>query len=296
MTTNTIGVTELNALLDMPFDLEIMGRIYWQAKELWLSQGFDLLHPKDHERDRFVSILLDVTIKLAAMQYHLNTYEQYEANCIEQMKVRCGLEPSISLKAYELLYELEAFMFQMKSALDLAAKFPEALFPKRFSTKTFGAHGKGIIKGLENFKKDKTAKTVIVDAMISMIRADQDAWLKQAISFRTTLSHFKTIAGYNYQAHKTGDTWQVVVPRIVGLEVHAYMKAVYSNCLEFIQEFMCLSIGLFLPAGIGVCMRGSSPSSVVEPLAQYIKYGVALTSSSTTHPEHTGGRADDREK
>ena len=142
-----IGKAEFDALLKMPFDLEIMGRLYYQARELMLSHGFDIFKPKEEERDRFISILLDVTIKISAMQYHLKTYEQHEALCIEQMKTKCGADSCISLQAYELLFELEAFMFQMKSALDLAVKFLEALFPHRFKTKTFGDMGEDLIKG-----------------------------------------------------------------------------------------------------------------------------------------------------
>lgn len=36
-----IGKAEIDALLKMPFDIEIMGRLYYQARELLLSQGFD---------------------------------------------------------------------------------------------------------------------------------------------------------------------------------------------------------------------------------------------------------------
>ena len=162
----SIGKAEINALLKMPFDLEIMGRLYYQARELWLSYGFALFKPKKEETERFISVLLDVTIKLSAMQYHLKNYEQHEALCIEQLKAKCGDKSFMSLQAHELLFELEAFMFQMKSALDFAVKFPEALFPKRFKTKTFGDMGEDLIKGLENFKKDKNSKKEIADEMI----------------------------------------------------------------------------------------------------------------------------------
>ena len=205
-----IGKAEIDALLKMPFDIEIMGRLYYQARELLLSQGFDFFKPKEEKRDKFITILLDVTIKISAMQYHLKNYEQHEALCIEQIKAKCGADPFISLQAYELLFDLEAFMFQMKSVLDLAVKFLEALFPNRFKTKTLGDMGKNLIKGLEKFKKDKNAKKEIVDSIISMIRDDQKTWLKQAITLRTSLNHFKTIAGYNYQAKKCGNEWEVI--------------------------------------------------------------------------------------
>jgi hypothetical protein len=275
-----IGKAEIDALLKMPFDIEIMGRLYYQARELLLSQGFDFFKPKEEERDKFIAILLDVTIKISAMQYHLKNYEQHEALCIEQIKAKCGADPFISLQAYELLFDLEAFMFQMKSALDLTVKFLEALFPNRFKTKTFGDMGENLIKGLEKFKKDKNAKKEIVDSIISMIRDDQKTWLKQAITLRTSLNHFKTIAGYNYQAKKCGNKWEIIAPRIAGIDVLTYMKTIYSNCLEFIQYFMCLVIGMFLPKPVSVGVRNSNVSSIGEPLNQYIKFGWGLSTIS----------------
>lgn len=278
-----IGKAEIDALLEMPFDLEIMGRLYYQARELLLSRGFDIFKPKEEERDKFISILVDVMIKISAMKYHLRNYGQLETLCIEQLKVECGANSHMSLKAYELLFELEAFMLQMKSALDLAVKFLEVLFPHRFKTKTFGDMGEDLIKGLEKFKKDKNAKKEIVVSIISMIRDDQNSWLKQAITLRSSLNHFKTIAGYNYQAKKIGDKWEIIVPRIARLNVLTYMKTTYSNCLEFIQDFMCLVIGMFLPKVFTVGTRNTNISSVGDPLNQYIKFALVLNATSVNN-------------
>lgn len=281
-----INQAEFDSLIKMPFDMEILGRLYYQAKELLLSHGFNFTEPKEKERDDFLKVLLDVTVKIAAMQYHLKTYEQHETLCIEQLKAKCvGSENHISLQAHELLFDLEAFMFQMKSSLDLAVKFFEALFPNRFKTKTFGDMGENLIKGLKNFKNDKNAKIDIVDSIISMIRDDQNAWLKQAITLRTSLNHFKTIADYNYQAKRNGNKWEIISPLIVGLEALSYMKLTYSNCLEFIQDLMCLAIGLFLPKNVSVGVRNSSISSFGEPLNKYIKFGWSLNTIVCDNPE-----------
>lgn len=274
-----ISKAELDAFLKMPFDLEIMGRLYYQARELLLGYAFDVFKPKTDERDKFISILVNVMIKISAMKYHLKNYERHETLCIEQLKAKCGANSHISLQAHELLFELEAFMFQMKSALDLAVKFLEALFPDRFKTMTFGEKGEDLIKGLEKFKKDKNAKKEIVDSIVLMIKDDQTSWLKQAITLRDTLNHFKTIAGYNYQAKKMGDKWEIIVPKIAGLNVLTYMKTIYPNCLEFIQDFMCLIIGMFLK-GFTVGIRTTNVSSFGEPLNQYIKFGLDLTATS----------------
>ncbi len=145
-----------------------------------------------------------------------------------------------------------------------------------------------MIKGLEKFKKDKNAKKEIVDEILSMIRDDQTSWLKQAITLRDSLNHFKTMAGYNYQASDIGDRWEIIVPQIAGLNVLEYnMRTTYANCLEFIQDFMCLVIGMFLK-GFTVGVR-TTDSSFGEPLNQYIKFGlgVAATSADGSKPRIT---------
>jgi hypothetical protein len=153
--------------------------------------------------------------------------------------------------------------------------------------------GEDLIKGLEKFKKDKNAKVEIIDSIISMIRDDQKTWLKQAITLRTSLNHFKTIAGYNYQAKRSGDKWEILVPRIAGLNVLTYMETTHSNCLKFIQDFMCLVIGMFLPKGLSVGVSETNVSSVGEPLNQYVKFGLGITTPSV---DSSSGQIIDHQK
>lgn len=67
---------------------------------------------------------------------------------------------------------------------------------------------------------------------------------------------------------------------IAGLNVLTYMKTTYSNCLEFIQDFMCLVIGMFLPKGLTIGIPETNVSSLGEPLKQYIKFALGSTAAS----------------
>jgi hypothetical protein len=272
----TIEKVEFEALRNMPFDMEICGRLYYQAKELLLSQGFNLFNQNDEVRDKFINTLLDVMIKFTAMKYHLESYEKHELKLIERLKADCSDNEHIAYKGYELLYELEAFLFQMKSALDLSVKLVAVLFPNRFQTKTFGDKGEKLIKGLNSFKEQKGTKTEVVNSIISMIREDQETWLRQAVSLRDTLSHYKTIAGYHYQAKAVGTEIEIIYPKISGLIAIEYMKVTYSNSLEFVQDFMCLMIELFMPSKLGISSILKEHVSVGEPLNQYIKFGINI--------------------
>lgn len=164
-------------------------------------------------------------------------------------------------------------MFQVKSSLDIGVKVLEVLFPKRFKTSTFTDKGSKLIVGLEKYKKDKSAKRELVDELIHVLQDDREAWLEQAITLRDTLSHYRTFAEFNYKCVRRNGQESFIIPKVAGMEPVEYMALTYQNCIEFLQDFMCIAVGLFLPPTFWVGVRASNhPVSVGEPLAQYVKF------------------------
>lgn len=266
---------QVKVLVNMPFDSEINGRIFWQAREL-LGPEFDIFLKESSQREQFMGVLLDTMVKCRAVQYHMDQFSAGEQGFITHIEsgghaIETG---------HELLFELEAFLFQMKSALDIGVKMLGVLIPNRFQTFTFSDKGDRLIRGLEQFSRDKNAKHGLVAHMIEMLRDDRDAWLQQAISLRDTISHFKTFAEFRYRKVDVNGKATCVSPRIAGLSALDYINRVYKNCLEFLQDFMCLSIGLFLPPGFSVGVRTNGTCSVGDPLAQYVKFGLLLPRES----------------
>jgi len=138
---------------------------------------------------------------------------------------------------------------------------------------TFGNKGKDLIKGLERFKKGNGVKQNTVDSIITMIREDQDTWLSQAVKLRDDIAHYKTFLNYHYTVDQSGDEYLVSAPIIKGMTVLEYMRLVYQNCIEFLQDFMCFVIELYLPPIF--CISNPSAIGVGEPLKKYIKFGLA---------------------
>ena len=60
------------------------------------------------------------------------------------------------------------------------------------------------------------------------------------------------------------------------MEPLKYINLIYQNCIEFIQDFMCLSIGLYLPEKLFVGVKKEGPYNVGEPLSKYIKFGFGI--------------------
>ena len=148
------------------------------------------------------------------------------------------------------------------------------MFPGRFNTSTFGDKGNKLIKGLEKLKKDKFVRFDVIDQIIDTIKSDQDIWLNEIIRLRDTVAHFETVTDYSYSAHLKGDRISVKPPFLISLNATNNIEIIYNNCLDFVQEFMCLVITMTLPNKFGLRSRGKTHAAVGEPFEQYIKFGL----------------------
>lgn len=256
-------------LLNMPPGVEIGGRFFWQAREL-LGPNFFLLGKDQKKHDAFTNALLDTMLKCHAMAYHMSNFKEKERRFLE------GIEANGEgiFRSHEMLFELEAFLFQLKSALDIGVKIIGILLPGRFRVQTFGGKGDTLMRGLNQYAHDHSAKQELVKGLQELLANDREAWLEQAINLRDEIGHYRTFADFNYHAVNHVDTRTIRKPRVCGMPPVEYMELVYKNCLEFLQDFICLSIGLALPASFTVGVRSGGVCSVGEPLAFYIKFGL----------------------
>lgn len=268
--TAAAGIGRL--LVNMPGDLEISSRIFWQLREI-LGDNFALLRLDESRNEAFTNSILDTMLKLHAMRHHLKNFEALELQYLASVKASSdGI-----FRTHRMLFEFEAFLFQLKSTLDVAVKVLGVLFPGRFSVKTFKGKGETLCKGLEQFKRDKSVKTEPADDLIKILRDDRDSWLEHAISLRDTIGHYKTLADFNYHAVNHGDTRTIKKPVIAGTTPQDYLNLTYQNCIEFVQDFICMSIVLYLPAQFYLV---NGAPRVGEPVAQYIKFGLGITAQA----------------
>lgn len=267
---NTVTDSVARLLLNMPHGFEISGRLFWQAREL-LGANFFLLGKDQKKHDAFANALLDTMLKCHAMEYHMANFKKKENRFLESIEAG---EDGI-YRSHEMLFEFEAFLFQMKSALDIGVKIIGILLPGRFGVQTFGDKGEKLRRGLNQYGRDRSAKQDLVKALQELLADDREAWLEQAINLRDEIGHYRTFADFNYHAVNHGGARTIRKPTLCGMQPAEYMELVYKNCLEFLQDFICLSIGLVLPGSFTVGVRSDGPCSVGEPLASYIKFGLA---------------------
>jgi hypothetical protein len=129
-------------------DEEIGGRIYLQACNLFAQ---NILR---QEHGAFMAHAVSVMHKLTATKYHLANYERVE---VEERAIAEKLYKGGSAnrrEAFPLIFELEAFLFQVKSSLDMLAKLLNPIIGQgNVKTSTYGAKGDGLVKGLEAYRK-----------------------------------------------------------------------------------------------------------------------------------------------
>ena len=261
-------------LLNMPPGFEIGGRFFWQAQEI-LGPNFMLLGSDAARRDAFTNALLDTMLKCHAMNYHLDNFKSLEKQFLEMIEN----DGDGIYRSHKMLFEFESFLFQLKSALDIGVKILGILVPNQFSVRTFRDKGEGLRKGLAQYALDSSSKTDLVETLRKMLQEDREQWLETAINMRDTIGHYRTFADFNYHSVNLENKRSIRKPTFSGMSPTEYMNITSQNCIEFLQDFICLSIGLALPANFTVTTKANGPCSVGEPIASYVKFRIATVAS-----------------
>jgi hypothetical protein len=223
--------------------------------------------------------------KLTATKYHMNNYLRIEQeNGYEALKL-FQKNPNSAREAFELIFELEAFLFQIKSSLDMLVKILDPLIGKgRVKTITYGKAGETLIKGLAQLKRDKQiiawSKINDIDLMIKLINDNKIAWIEKVVDMRDDLNHMRGLQDFKFLPVKTSDNIIIAEkPKYLGMETVDFMELVYSNNLAFHQDFM--SISMILKAPPDISLMPINPEQAIKkygdnPLAKYIKYCLGL--------------------
>lgn len=271
---------------------EIDGRITLQA-QLLMPQG---TYPESGKV--FSLLLFDVQHKLRAMLYHKGNFLHIEnaviQTCIDQQTPKAQIP-------HNLYFEFEAFLFQTKSVLDITIKLLDHLFPNTFRVRTFQNKGKKLIVNLEQYK-DKLAKPSAekienqerfdlaieyrcstVDNIISMLEDDRSSWLCKAIDARDTISYFKGSFNLDeYTVERAGEEYRIALPKILDVYPRQFLEITYRSCIEFIQDFICLFIELWLPPLFAIISASDSEPTLASwkeanfATAKYIKYTLGI--------------------
>lgn len=186
--------------------------------------------------------------KLHATRYHVENYrlieEAHQTASLERFKSGdLGTQECL-----DLIFELEAFLFQIKSSLDMLVKLMIPVLGNRVKTQTFAAKGDTLVRGLQQYLKDKSAQQEKVQDFIDMLTWSKGDWLANVIDIRDELNHHRGLTKYWFSPSQSESGEIIAVaPKFRDLDTFEFMKDTYGRNLLFHQDFACLALALVSP-------------------------------------------------
>jgi len=260
-------------------DKEIGGRIYLQFCEF--GQAF----PKD-KNDQILNILMSVMHKLTAMKYHKENYNSRLKSKMTSFqsilrKHKADPEGVHQEENFDLICELEAFLFQTKSCLDILIKILAPICDLSYgSLFTFGSKG-ALIQTLldKNVSKVRFGKERIA-FLIKIIEDNKKPWLDYTIALRDRLSHKESTRMLLIGIKRLpNDDLVAQAPLLEGMDISFMLDIIYSNCINFAQDFFVHALFLLLPQSL-IAMKADEKDLVQKyntDSAKYIKYSIGMS-------------------
>jgi len=264
-------------------DPEIRGRIYLQLCHLFANEIIA------EERELFFSHCFSVMHKLTAIKYHMDNYKRIEKQQFKEAMRSFKKNPQQTFEAFELIFEMEAFLFQVKSSLDMLIKLMiPVVGPHFFKTYTFHKQGDNLIKGLDQYKKKKGVYIEAVDDLKNLTAMHKEGWIKTVVDWRDELNHEKALRDYKFLPRRMPNGLIVPIkPKFKGHDTTKLMSTIYYNCIEYHQDFM--SFALAIKAGPMFTLMPERQERVLEifktDAAIFIKWVWGLTKKISGEPQ-----------
>jgi len=205
-----------------------------------VSSDINRLNLSGAVKQDFVKRINDVDHKLHAVKYHLNNYEQAESDKIKEFsrnyKPPAGAQ--IIIEEPTLIYEVEAFLFQTKSCLDVLSRVLKPAFG--FTYCSFGDKGDDVIKQLKN--NCPTPLAIYAEKIIKLIEDAQDAWVVELIKMRDGITHYSRLQGFDCfmeDPYIGGGTANIHYPTMPNKRrALEYCQDVWKRLLSFCEGFL----------------------------------------------------------
>ena len=204
------------------FDSDVMGATKGQAD--LLLRGIPNL--KTETVDGVTKIVGSVGVKLSALRYHAKRFEELQNQRKEEIegdeRMKAVVKKGLLVAEKELIFEFEAFMFQVKSSLDMLVKLFVPVFGvKQADISTYRKAGEKVITYLQQLKRDKKRKLAHgrVDLLIQLIREAKDPWLKPLIALRDTVSHYSSEIGIGFTWDAVNEQVRIPMATVGGTEL-----------------------------------------------------------------------------
>jgi hypothetical protein len=176
--------------------------------------------------------------KLSAIRYHSDNFKKEEDDWIERYKtsIVSGESCNVIEDNPKIIYEVEAFLFQVKSCLDVLNQLIRIAFKLPFG-RTYRKGGEILIQVLkDNCPKDLQSKR---ENMISIIESNK-RWILHTVEMRDEVTHDSDLVGFKCfdQRARTRDHFiRVLYPSMPnGRRARAYLDTIWEKILSLIRQ------------------------------------------------------------
>lgn len=207
----------------------------------------DPLHElsKEKQNRRLSKKLIDCRHKLHAVRYHLHTLKREISERVDEFEKSYSAGSGIAqeLENPRLVYETEAFLFQVKSGLDILAQVLGCVVPPLNSVRTFR---KKKIDG-----EDLAGGTVInalmkngFEELGNLFESHRKDWIQELVDMRDTITHFSKLRHFHCfieEPYMGGDKVMIHYPTMPsGIGVDSYCQMIYDNLLDLYKSALAL--------------------------------------------------------
>jgi hypothetical protein len=183
------------------------------------------------------SKLLDCRHKLYAVRYHLLTIKKESKERVKEFEnnYSAGSGVALEIENPRLVYETEAFLFQVKSCLDVLTQVLSEVIPP--------------LKSIDSFrkKKGKAGGEVInslnengLEELGNLFEQYRTEWIQDLVEMRDRITHHGNLRGFNCfieEPYKGGEKVTIHYPTMPsGIKVDDYCQDTYDRLLDLYES------------------------------------------------------------
>lgn len=200
-----------------------------------------------------------VAIKLGALRYHHQKYEEIQATRLREISndenTKNAIRRGIKICEREMLYEFEAYFHQFKSTLDMLTKVLSVIVGTKGGVlSTYGKKGaKGkpgddVVKYLKGHRNNNKLTPGRVDWLIEEIEKVGD-WLASVVRIRDTMSHYRPYINFGFEWDAAAASLRVPTADQNGKirPLHEIMREHTEVLIGYSTHFIAIAVSCTIP-------------------------------------------------
>lgn len=262
------AITRINA------DPELMRKVWLQ-----LTHFKDAIQIPEKRKEELFAWAIDLTKKLMSVKYHRDNLLRI---LNEEFEKRSKATESTNVTVVDVSTgaerELEAFLMQGKSSLDVLVKIFVPIFGIKIHT--YGDGGNKVAKTLRG--NLKVEQLVRAEHLLRLIEQDKE-WIEKWFGARRdTVAHYKPIKSSGFVTPPIKDGIPRHAPPMTedGVPFHEVVVTLYENLLTFCEDFIALTVSITFPPAFVIGVIPEDKRDKEDPL----KYGYFFANPPTDTP------------